>query len=559
MKSLSWIALSLGVWFALTLPALAVEIPGAADVGRINPDQRVPIIEQRKDDGEALSSGAVAVNVPPGAEDIHFTLKAVHVEGATAFSEQQLNDLYAPYIGKNITLDKMYIVAGKITERYRAAGYFLSIAYIPPQQIDGGIIIIQVVEGKIGRVKIKGDLENSAIIQAYVARLQEQSPLTSKELESFLLRLNDLPGYNFSSVLSAMEGAEDGVMELTLLSTPKTGKGSVTFDNYGSRFLGPNQTSASYAASLLPMQQTNASGLIGLPTEKLHYFALNHAIIIAPDVKLSVNGGYTKANPGFTLEVFDVESDSTFFGTAVEYQWIRQRQENLSLSFSFDSRDSNTDILDTPFTRDKVRVVRSNVTYDMADDWRGYNIVSATLSRGIAGLGANDKGDSNLSRADAVPDFTKLQLSISRLQVLNDRWTVLLSASAQRASSPLFSSEEFGYGGQVFGRAFDDSEISGDHGASGSIELRYSGWQPLDDVNILPYAFYDIGAVWNEDVAQTKHEAAASAGAGVRVLSSIGLSSNVSLAWPLTRRVATPIYGQDDNGPRINVQVGQTF
>jgi hemolysin activation/secretion protein len=129
--------------------------------------------------------------------------------------------------------------------------------------------------------------------------------------------------------------------------------------------------------------------------------------------------------------------------------------------------------------------------------------------------------------------------------------------SGQIASKPLFSSEEFGYGGQDFGRAYDPSELVGDSGIKGSLEIRYLGLKPGFDVNLSPYAFYDIGKVWNEDTGGIS-ESGSSAGFGVSISHSTGFSGNFGLAYPLTRKINTPIDGNPE-GPRYLFQARYSF
>jgi hemolysin activation/secretion protein len=339
----------------------------------------------------------------------------------------------------------------------------------------------------------------------------------------------------------------------------KTGKGSISFDNFSSRYMGPNELSASYSKSLLPLQQTTVSGLSSVPANNLHYGVLDHTMMIAPDLTLELNGGITKAYPGYTLEPFNIKSTATFESMGINYQWIRQRQENIALKLMFDSHDVSSDILNTPLTRDHIRALRASATFDAYDNWQGYNTANVTLSHGINGLGSSQKGDLNLSRADASPDFTKAELSLSRLQDMTHNWSLFAAASGQIASGALYSSEQFGYGGQAFGRAYDTSDITGDQGISGSMELRYGGWGAWQPVGLQPYIFYDIGTVWNLSIGQPKRESGASAGAGWRFTTIWHQSGNLGVAWPLTRDITAPIDGSGDRGPRAILQISQEF
>ena len=359
------LSVAIGMGLSSAAGAVVPDIPGSADVGRIKPVQKSPTINQTKGGTINIPSSAPTIEIPEGAKGVKFELKDVRIEGSTVFTSEKLRDIYAPYIGKTITLDVAYMMAGQVTERYRNAGYFLSLAYVPPQKIGDGVITIKVVEGYVGSVKFNGETAEQSVVQQYIHQLKAKKPLKSKEMESFLLRLNDLPGYDFSGVLSALKGTEEGMVELTMTCNRKSGSGSLSFDNNGSRFLGPNQASLSYSASVLPLQQTSVSGTSSLPGDELKYGTLNHSIAFAPDLTVDFSGNYTKANPGYTLKSFEIESISTFFSGSLNYQWIRQRQENLALKLTFDSRNSPTDVVDTPLTRDYIRAVRANATYDI--------------------------------------------------------------------------------------------------------------------------------------------------------------------------------------------------
>ncbi len=97
------------------------------------------------------------------------------------------------------------------------------------------------------------------------------------------------------------------------------------------------------------------------------------------------------------------------------------------------------------------------LNYSAQDAWQGTNAFQLGLTQGIAGLGASKKGDLNLSRAQATPDFQKMTLSYTRQQGLLPDTVITGDLSGQLASVPLYSSEEFGVGGQRFGRAYDNS------------------------------------------------------------------------------------------------------
>lgn len=536
-------------------------VPNAADISRIKPEENVPRRDFSQDKSINISVQKGSAPVPEAAKSVKFNLKSVNIIGATAFSIDELSDIYSEYIGKEITLDVVYMMAGAITERYRNAGYFLSRAYIPAQEIDKGNVTINIVEGYVGAVEGLKEFANSDIIQREIAHLTKLRPLSSDAIERFLLLMNDLPGQSFGGTLSPFEESKDGAVKLTLTMNKGSGAGIISYDNYSSRFLGPNEIAASYSTSFIPFQQTTVSALSDTERSKLRYGTIDHTVSIASDVRLQLSGGITQALPGFTLQSSEIESFSKFASLSLEYQVIRQRQQNLSIKGGLDGRNVTSDILGTPLTRDFIRAFRATANYDVVDSWLGSNNANLIISRGINGLSSSNANDPNLSRAGAVPDFTKVELSLSRMQSLTQDWSAYISGAGQWASGVLYSSEQFGYGGQSFGRAYDASDITGDRGLKGAFELRYGGFANDGNlINLQPYSFYDIGVVWNDAVGQPPEDNASSFGFGMRFNTEWKQSGNLGVAWPIDRNITTPIYGSGStHGPRIILQISQQF
>ena len=543
-----------------SVSVVAQTVPSSGDVGRVKPIEKPLSIDGTDYKNFTMPSADITMPpIPEQAKKISFVLKEIQILGGSVFSKEDLLGIYSKHLNQKITLEAVYKIAEKITKRYRDLGYFLSVVFVPQQNITDGIVNLQIIEGYIGDVSFPKDFKQNYVIKSYVQKLISIKPIQTQDLESFLLRLNDLPGYVIKGTLSPINTQKSNSVTLLLQVTDEASSGQIGLDNYSSRFLGTNELAASYTTSFMPLHRTTVSGIKSLAFKRLSHVTLKHEIAIIPDFTLEFIGSYTESFPGVNLDILELESDSIFFSTSINYQWIRQRNQNLLLKFNVDARDTNSDILQTAFIRDRIRALRFNVAYDTFDRWQGFNLVNATLSHGIVGLGASKEKENNLSRAEAVPDFKKIELSLTRLQSVSDDLSLLLTGSGQVASSVLFSAEEFAYGGQSFGRAFDASEITGEHGIAASIELRYNALKNQSKLQVQPYVFYDIGRVWNEDIAETRRDSGASVGFGVRAVTDFGLNANAGLAMPLVRSIQNPIYGQGNNEPRIALQVFQKF
>ena len=541
-------------------------VPAPATADRIQPIRPLNVPATRQQGALITSEAEKGLNIPADAKNIRVLLKSINVEGVTVFSEQQIRDVYKQYIGKRITLDTIWIIAERITRLYRDNGYFLSRAYVPAQEVDTGVFTLRVVEGYVGRIekqnndgrvgyndRIANDLQNEIL---------RQKPLNARKLEEFILRMNDLPGRQYRTILKPLANAPEGAVELVLVSEKQKASGTVTADNFSSRFLGPYTGAVSYRDSFIPGQETGIVLGASMPADELKYVALDHVIPLTAKGALELSGTHVSAEPGYTLEPFQVESMSTNLRLGYRYKMLRQWNQNLTLGAGFTHNNVDGDIMNTTLTHDRIRAAELKLNYDNVDRWNGYNAVGVQVRRGLEVLGSSKENDLNLSRGQAKPDFTTLGIDVARQQALGAGFVGMARAAGQLASDPLYSAEEFGFGGQSFGRAYDPSEIIGDQGLSGAVELAYAQIKPLSIGNTrlatTPFIFYDIGKVWNKDLG-AKPESGSSAGIGVRLNHSSGLSGQVGLAQPLSRAIDTPLNGGNGKNPRLLLQISYGF
>lgn len=537
--------------------AVAQGVPGAIDPGRIRTDPQGLLPAE----AEALAPlpdhlVATAYRAPEGAETVRISIGQFNVVGATALSPQDLSDIYGPYLGHEMPLSVLWRVASDITDIYRARGMLLSRAYIPAQDVTKGTVTIAVIEGYIHNVVLEGpgiDLHPSEtkIVQTFVDQITAERPSRLATLESAALRLNDIPGLSFRTVLKPAPEAPEGGITVVLQAQRAPGRGAMSFDNHASRYSGIYQASFAYQASLLPLQTTTLSGVVGVPDPGvIASFTLAHSVYVAPEWTVNAEVSQSRSEPVYRLEHLEIDGRSIAWRAGTRWQPLRSRLENLSFALDLYLRNSSADLLGDPGARDRVRAVELSARYGARDPLDGANILDVALRQGISGLGASAEGDSYLSRSQAVPDFRVLALAWSRQDFIAPDWLVRTTLAGQLASDPLYSSEEFGFGGPYLGRAYEESEILGDEGLAGSVEVQWHGMNPRSGVQLVPSIFYDLGKVWNIDDEQTD-ASAASAGVALRAVHRSGVSADLSLAWPLTRPASTPVYGANESGPRL--------
>ena len=135
-------------------------------------------------------------------EKIRFVLKKINVEGSTVYAHHLFDRWQKKLLNKTVSLAVIYKFAEKITKKYRDDGYLLSRAIVIPQEIENGEVTIQVIQGHIGNILVRGPVAGTrAFIKASGRQLLQSSPLLSKDLERYLLLIDDLPGVTVESVL----------------------------------------------------------------------------------------------------------------------------------------------------------------------------------------------------------------------------------------------------------------------------------------------------------------------------------------------------------------------
>lgn len=530
------------IFLFFTAGASAQIVPTSAEPERL--EKQFKEAPRLKSTFEAVIPDTPVPPHPSELEKIKFTMSWVAVEESTVYINSDFAPLFKEFVNQEISLVEVYQIAEAITAKYRNDGYILSRAIVPPQRIQAGIVLIQVIEGFIDKVTIEGDVKGSLeLLYTYRDKIIYSRPLRAKDLERYLLLIGDLPGVTVKSVLSPSD-QNFGASHLTLFIEHKIMDGHIGMDNRGSRFNGPYQGSVGVNLNsvLGRYERTGVRVINTTDTQEMLFISTFYEQPLGTEgTKVILSGNIGKIEPGHTLEEFDVDGESFMISLAVTHPFIRSRGKNLSANAGFTSRNSRTDILGSKDSEDRVRVLNFGVSYDFVDRFRGVNLLGFGLNQGIDIFNATESGSSGLTREGGKSDFTKVTANVMRLQQLIPQWMLLVSAEGQYAFDELLASEEFGIGGSRYGRAYDSFEIVGDHGIASKAELQYArkvGRKYLKGIQ--PYLFFDYGSVWEKKIAGggNKQEALTSTGAGIRYNLTERASGYVEASKPLSRRVS---------------------
>jgi hemolysin activation/secretion protein len=469
-----------------------------------------------------------------------FVLHAVVLTGATTLDKAELAAAYQPFLGKPVSQADLAAIAAAISERYRAAGYHLSRAIVPPQDIENGRVRILVIEGSITEVSLKGEGAEQFGIRPMLDPVLAEQPSRFTTLERQLLLINGRAGVRIADSAIEEIGGATGRFRLVLQLQVWHVYGFVGVDNLGASSVGPWQSYATAAFnSYLTPGDTLAVNLSTTPGDirQLGFVRLSYDTPVGTDgARVGASALYSEVRPGDFRALYNdntVTEGAEVHGSITP---IQTQHASLVLTVAAGFTNATESSLFGTLYEDHVRTLSLASDYHWDDQLAGDNYLTMSYRQGLDIFGAGSP-DGLSSRDGASPSFSVFNGWFTRYQSLVAGWSIKLAGVAQFASGPLFASQQFYLGGFAFGRGYGSAEVSGDNGVAGTFELRYDhavNWAYLAGYQL--YSFVDAGLAWNDGYRPWDGVALTSAGAGVRFTFVNDLRADLSVAFPLSYR-----------------------
>ncbi len=133
----------------------------------------------------------------------------------------------------------------EVTAIYIQKGYITSRVYLAEQDLKGGILILQVVEGELEKIEVKdNDADSISLFNVFPGKVGE--PLNLRDIEQAVDQINRLQSNNVT--MSIAPGTSAGQSILTLENQiRKPWKINLSYDNYGSESTGEEQGSLNFS------------------------------------------------------------------------------------------------------------------------------------------------------------------------------------------------------------------------------------------------------------------------------------------------------------------------
>jgi hemolysin activation/secretion protein len=418
---------------------------------RAAPVSREPVIER----GPEAPTPA-----PPG--DVTFVLTDVTLQGNTALQAGAFAPIIDRYRNRKVTVDDLKALADAIEAEYRRQGYVTALAYLPPQRIEGGRAIIEVLEGRVGELLVEGNRYFNASRFRWYWPLETGELLRYDAMRRSLVRMNEHPDRQVQALLRP--GRAAGTTDVVLkVSDRLPAHLSAQWDNQGTKPIGRHR--AGFSASHNNLLGLDDRAVLG--TSFGREFGAVYAQYAAPvtphGTSAAFSFSHSRVSPKRQFRDFGVNGRSQTYGVRLEQALVDRQRVSLSGFLGLAFKESRTMVSSGTSRRDRLRVLSFGPHLQILDPW-GRWIMDHEYAFGLKGLGASSENNPVASRQGADPDFFKTELRLTRVQRMPWQTQANLSVEVQASPSKLTPQEELYLGGSSSVRGYPEGDYLADQG-----------------------------------------------------------------------------------------------
>ena len=488
----------------------------------------------------AVLLGCAAVVVPCAAQELQFPIYEFEVRGNSLLGTDAIEASVMPHMGEAQTLKNVEAARAALAQAYQDAGYLTVVVAIPEQNVDSGVLQLEVTEAPVERLRVTGaQYTLPSVVAQRLDQAAEGRVPNFTVLQQQLESVNRSADIKVSPVLKA--GKTPGTVEVQLeVEDQLPLHGSAEVANRQS----PNTTPTRLSAALRYDNLWQAGHSLGLTLQTSPEQPSETAVLTA-------NYVFPLGSGGDALTTYLVSSRSEFASLAGGGSLGASDTLGARYAQQLGTQDGRTQSLN--WGADYKHILQSDVgglrentlrylplSLGYRSVWLGQPqpmVADANLVLGVRGLMGNTDRQFEAKRAQALSSFAAARAGWQGYAELPGyaKWTMGAKVEGQLASGALLPSEQFVAGGVDSVRGYLEGERSGDQALRASFEIS-SPDTKLGDLlgwRIRGLAFLEGAVLQNLDTA-AEVTRLFGLGVGARVSGPRGVSVLVDAAQALT-------------------------
>ncbi len=370
---------------------------------------------------------------------------------------------------RGLSLGEIENIAYEVEEYYRERGMGLVTAFVPRQAMRDGVLVITVLNGKLGEVEVlENELYSDDIIRSAFHDVM-YIPVKFDLIEERMFLLNDLPGLAISGTFEAGDQVGDTRLNLSAVSENEFDH-TLRLDNHGAdstgkirafyQFYWNNPANIADQLSLALLQSSSPDnstyGLLGyrVPVWQKKLFASVSVSSNQFAIDQSTNTDSTVSQIGIKGETQQAE-------LVFDYSILRSREMSWWAYLTFNTTKTilDSDEFGNLGLDDKIKNIRLRGQFDILDtEDKLLHLGSFGITSGSFDFGQAEGQDEDYNKMNA--DYNLLGFfTIPGLDVVT---RLILKAELQLTDQPLPAAEQSALAGPTVVRAFPINQFSGD-------------------------------------------------------------------------------------------------
>jgi hemolysin activation/secretion protein len=513
----------------------------------------------------AAVSAAWAGQTPESSDAIRFEITGFDVKGNTLLPAGEVERAVAPFAGPNRDFGDVQRALEALEELYHARGYNVVTVQLPEQELNGGVVRLQVVQTRIGKVLVSG---NHAFSDENVRRtlptLRPGETPNLKKVSANLKLVNENPAKKVN--LSLANGEQDDTVDAKIDVVDETPwKAMLNFDNTGT-----DSTGKTHAGVVLQHANLFGRDHVGSlqytttaehPDQVAVWGAGYHIPLYALGDSVDLFGSYSNVDSGTVnagLVNLAVSGKGAVYGARYNQILARRGEFDSRIVYGLDYKAFKNSVVffGQDFGND-VTVRPVSLTYMGTLSRPGAETnFSLSAVHNVAG-GSNGGADAFArTRVGAKAAWNALRFAGAYSFEVGTGWQARMLANGQYTNDALVPGEQFGAGGSTSVRGFNERDLATDSGVLLNAELYTPDLchKALWQCRLL--AFYDTAWGKRNKVLAGELTSTSIASTGVGLRFAIGSSASVQLDYGHVLKEGA-LSGNGKN--KLHVRVGLAY
>jgi hemolysin activation/secretion protein len=423
---------------------------------------------------------ALAVSAAWADDEVRFQISRFDISGNTLLSPAEVQAALAPYTGPGRDFGDVQRALEALEERYHARGYSVVTVQLPEQELNGGVVRLNVIQTRLSRVTVSGNRYFSEQnIRAGLPTLQPGQTPKLPEVSSNLRLVNENPAKKLKLNLAAAD-LDDEVEARVEVIDERPWKVMLSADNTGTETTGETHAGVMLQHANLwgrdhvgSIQYTTTAER---PDRVAVWSAGYHIPLYALGDSIDVFASYSNVDSGrVAAGIFDlaVSGKGAVLGARYTHALAKRGSLESRLVYGIDYKAFKNDVMfgDQNFGNDvTVRPLSIGWTANAALT-DGEASFALSVLQNIAGGPRGGGRDFAAVRIGAKAGYTMLRFSAAISNVIAGDWQTRVLLNGQATGDALVPGEQFGAGGSTTVRGFGERDLATDSGVVGNVEL----------------------------------------------------------------------------------------